>query len=414
MEDGVVTLPRCTVLDRTIRIPVLLIEWEDFDPVTDLSNENNPSSTFPSYVPGSPAGLASYLNSTSGAGQYFQDVSGGKSQILFEVFGWIRSGDPGTYLEPRASYLSTNSAGQYICDRRKIHLDALRDAIAHFGLDTTNYDADQNGVMDGSVLVYEGHGGLCSGGNLSYHAGAVILTDPPQMTFKNIKDLVPSTDPNYPLFSGQDLFYEYHNNMPERSSTTGGYYNTATWAHELGHLFLAFPDYYNSRFNLGPWGLSGTHGLIPSHPAAFEKWLFAQWIEPDVLTESGIYTLDANEIPDGQQYDAGPYLYVWYIDGDPNRFITIENRWLDDAGNTTTQWAPHVNRNSGLVITEFDWTRTYWDNAPTQLYRHSPTASSTPTFGTGDSFSKCFSTQCITIDGISAPGPNVTFSLTVE
>jgi M6 family metalloprotease-like protein len=414
-----VVLPQCPYFSGTVRLPILLVDWSDFEPATDNSNPNNPNSTaLPGYSKATPAEVDAYANGPSGAAQYFRDVSGGKADMQFDVFGWIDSTTPGTYLKPRASYITYNTfQSQYNCDRNAIYRDALKSAVVLSGADTNNYDSDGNSVMDGGILLYEGHGGLCSGGNLSWLSGQTSPgSTPPAFYSPQLRDLVPASDPNAPLFANLNGYHEYYNNIPERVSATQLYY-VATWVHELGHLLLGYPDYYYSWFNLGSWGLSGSHGPIPTHPAAFEKWMFAHWLEPQVLQTSGQYALAANEIPDGSVYDGNTYLYQILIDGDPRRFITIENRWFDDAGNTATQWAGANGRESGLQIIEFNLGVNWFSTNPPQLYRNVPERS-TPgaasrSFGPGDSFSKCYQTMCVTIDQIGAPGEQVQFSVTI-
>ncbi|MFQ5512098.1 MAG: hypothetical protein ACE5EO_09640 [Candidatus Krumholzibacteriia bacterium] len=425
---GGVVLPQCAYWTGVVRIPVLMVDWEDFDPATDPSNENNPDSVLSGYVPSTPTELSLYLNGPSGPAQYFRDVSGGQADLIFDVYGWIRSSAPDSYLMPRATYLynladlsPSYSDPTWSCRKNDVFEDALRDAILAHGLDLTAYDADFNGVLDGAVLVYEGAGGLCSGGNLSWLDGTVLLTDPPGFYFPNATELVTPDSPDRAAFESQSIYMNLYNNMPERYSADGSrFYVPATWTHELGHLLLGYSDYYYERFNLGPWGMSGNHGETPSHPAAFEKWLFARWIAPVLVDDSGIYEVAANEIPDGTGHDAGPYLYVVYLDASHNHFLTIENRRFDSEGNALTQWAPADNRESGLLIVEFDMTQDYFSISPPQSLRHQP-ARTDPysieqwrTYRPGDLFSQCFEQKCITIEPVSLDGPPASFAVSLS
>lgn len=420
LEDGTVPLPQCPYFSGEVRLPVFMIDWEDFHPVTDLSNENNPLSDFPNYIPSTPEELDAYLHGPSGVAQYFQDVSGGEASLAFDIFGWIRSDTTDSYLQPRSEYLynlhdlnPTLPDPTWRCKGDKVFLDTVRDAVTLHGTDLTDYDADRNGVIDGAVLVYEGHGGLCSGGNLSNVGASYGFSETPH-TFSFLY-------PNWPPFSNQEVRLNLYNNIPERSSGTS-FYSIATWAHELGHLLLGYPDYYYSRFRLGDWGLSGNHRTIPTHPAAFEKWLFARWIEPTTITTSGEYSLKANEIPDGSSYDEGPYLYVIPIDGDPNRFLTIESRWFDSEGNDTTQWANAYGRESGLLIGEFNLGVDWYSSNPPQFLRHYPPARTGQSdtsallknaYRPGDTFSQCYDTLCVTITPLDPAGPDVRISVEI-
>jgi M6 family metalloprotease-like protein len=419
-RNGAVVWPGCAVVGGPVRLPVLMVAWDDFDPRINPSNENNASSTFPEYVPSSPAQLQSYLQSE--VAPYYRDVSGGRATLSFDVVGWINSGAPGGYLKPRSQYLynlhdlnPSYPDPTWQCRSTDIFLDALRDAV-RAGLDLSRYDLDGNGLIDGMVLVYEGKGGLCGGGNMSW-VNSGYYTSPPAFQWLAARELVPPGDPNWPAFDAQPGWVHLFNNMPERlGDAANSFYYSATWAHELGHLLFGYPDYYYTKFNLGSWGLSGNHGAIPTHPAAFEKWLFGRWFDPTVVTATGEYTVAANEISDGGRYSGGPYLYQIPIDGDPNHFLTIEGRWFDADGNSGTRWAQANLRESGLLIVEFNLAQDWYSSTP-QLYRHAPDrAGGAPAailraYRAGDRFSKCYATTCVTIEPTSAAGATFSFSV---
>lgn len=434
-KDGRLVLPQCPYFKGKVRLPVLLVDWEDFEPARNPSNENDTSGrVMPSYTPRSPEEFEGLLNGQECVAQYFYDVSGGKADLELDLFGWLHSDAPDSYLRRRADYIKYwDHYKEYKCDRNAVFLDALRDAIAFHGMKLHRYDADRNGVLDGAVLVYEGNGGLCSGGNLSWITGASGRVDPPAFYFNNARALVSLDDRYHSRFAEQDILYEYYNNIPEQ----GSHSSCRTWAHELGHLLLGYPDYYPTYFNLqtGSWALSAggfsCDPMKPVHPAAFEKWLFGRWIEPAVIEGTGYYTLQANEIPDGTTYDKGVYLYKIGIDNDPKRFLTIENRWFDTSHpqlgytdpnpNTGTRWASGCYVESGLLIMEFNLGVNYFSRTPPQLYRHAPSRPSKPpserryippggnAFRPGDLFEKCYETQCIKIQPMETPGRETRF-----
>ena len=412
-RNSTVKLPECEA-SGAVRLPVLMVDWEDFEPSLHRSNENNPASIYFDYIAQRPEALRAYLNGADGPAAYFRDVSGGRLALTFDVYPWLRSAAPGSYLQPRSHYVyHVEAQDRFYCRRDEVLLDALRDAIALHGLDPARYDSDNNGVIDGIVLVYEGAPGLCSGTNLSWlSTGYGPDASPPQMYFSRVSELVAHSDSNAVLFAPYRQLLQRYNNIPE-SSPAGGFASRSTWAHELGHLLLGFPDYYYSQFNLGAWGLSGNHGPWPAHPAAFEKWLFAHWLEPVEIRESGRYELAANEAPSSSVTGNVPRLYVWYIDAKSGRYITIENRWLDDAGNTAP-WTPAGSGRSGLIVVEFDWTADWFSNTPPQLYRHASRRRSGGSLGPGDSLSLCRDSACIVIDNISDVGPVMTFDVRVE
>jgi hypothetical protein len=416
LANGSTVLPACPYASGAVRIPVLMADWADFDPLTQAANDNTPASTLPSYVKSSPLELQTFLQNNVSA--YFRDVSGAALNINFEPFGWMRSDAVNAYLKPRASYLIyTNSS--WICDREAMLADLVRDAIATNGADFGNYDLDGNGLVDGAVLLYKGGKGLCNDNGSSTLNHSVTAT-PAGFAWRTApNDMISDSDPNKPLFATQSKIVNLFNTLPERSTQDGSQFTSATvWAHDLGQSLIGLPDYSNTRFNLGLWALSGTPGsasgapgLLPSHPAAFEKWLFAKWITPQDISASGSYSVKANEIADGSDYSSGTYLYRIALDT-PNHFLTVEGRWFDSAGNSSSRWANANGRESGLMITEFNLATDAASSTPVQVYRHvpqrlgntNPTLNQTSAWGVGDVFYRCFTlTQCLAIKPNTAP-----------
>lgn len=416
-ENGVVILPRCPQPSETIRIPVLMVDWADYDPRSDLSNPNNPGSGGnPAYLPSTPQALADFLNGPGSVREYFLDVSGGALDIEFQIYGWLRSDAPGAYLQARASYISTFD-GRYYCDYLAIWRDALRDAVVQANADFRLFDRTGTrnpGWVPSAMLVYEGQPGLCSGTNAMWLDGGVSHS-PATFHAPDLRSLVPDTDPNAARFADQTVIVNNVSNMPEQNYP-GNLTRTSTWAHELGHALFGFSDYYDPKFRQQRWGLSGGTNLSTAmpHPAAWEKWLFMRWLQPHTIHRDGVYALDANEKPDGVGYDTGTFLHVIYLDAQRSQYLTIENRWFDDTGNAATRWAHSDERESGLMISLFDWTRLHSDASP-QTERQIParmTGSSDEmlaAFRPGDHYEFCFEGSCIRIDQISAPGARVSF-----
>ncbi len=367
---------------NTILLPVLMVDWEDF---------------VPQNIPITKAELEESLNGASGVAQYFYDVSGGKTDLGFDVFGWLESNAPDSYLKPRDDYIVYEKKSKDDqCKRADIFLDALRDIIVYHDADLDFYDGDENQVMDGALLLYEGNDGLCAG------SGQIDLEG---------TDLVNEDDPNSAYFVDQDVSLNLYHTLPEEGT------NSQTWARQLGQLLLSLPDYSDPELNLNGWCLSGggdEENLV--HPCAFEKWLFGGWIQPTTLSSTGTYSLYANEIADGSSYDAGAYLYRIVIDGDPNHFLTIESHWFDTGANpnTKTLWAHTETNESGLMIMEFN---------SGEVYRHYPNrkavkgkvlpASEVRSFIPGDAFNQCYESVCIKVTPLSAPEAEMNMSVEI-
>ena len=234
-------------VEGAVTIPVFLVDWSDFDPTTDLSNDNNPNSVFPSYVKMTSKELDQHLNGAFGLGDYYRTISGGKLDITFRVHPWIES-DSSTYIGHRASYLEASSPSNTIA------LDVLRSAVVDLQVDLTEFDADSNRILDGFAVVYEGHAGRPSGTNMSRTGRDIANLSPVSEGLRNVADLVSSADANHGLFETQEILFSRYVNMPEQNKR-GEFTSIGIWAHEFAHLLLGVPDYYLGPHDLGDYAL---------------------------------------------------------------------------------------------------------------------------------------------------------------
>jgi M6 family metalloprotease-like protein len=325
---------------------VFLIDWSDFNPVTDPSNLGNPNSVFSGYIKKTPEEISYWLNNDpAGPAAYYHKVSGGQFSITFNVYPWMVS-DQATYLKNRREYyyLDPNTGNEVILTG-EVGLDVLRSAIADWNVDFTLYDADHNKYLDGFVIVYEGRSGLpCSTNLWSIGKASGYLLPEPHVAMKGIlSTLVPEEDPNYTKFQGQKLLYHLYNNIPEQ--TPGGEMALQVWPHELGHLLLGYSDYY-TYYDLGAYALSS--GMYVT--SAMEKYFFAHWLEPLTVSLSGTYTLTNHLLKPNEVYATDKhYLLQVPINNDPHRFLTIENLYYDSSEASQYNYLER-----GLVVFEVD------------------------------------------------------------
>ncbi len=345
VENGSVVLPSCpieSVETNKVVVPVLLVDFSDFNPITDLSNPNNPESTMPNYVKSSREEIHEFLNGATGPAQYYKDVSGGKFNIEFDVIDWISTNDTNSYLKNRADYFYQRSnSDTWYCDRDEVMRDVIKSAVSVHGVNFADYDTNSdehsniNKIADGAILMYEGGSGLCNGTNMSYLVGSSLtpedsVTGSHAVDYTRIAEMVEIDDPNFSHFSDQNTLMNFYVNLPESSaSTKGDSLDVGGIVHELGHLFLGFEDYYYNSNNVRGWALSGAIGRNASHPSAWEKWIFGGWISPLEVSNSGTFTLDATDIPDGESLD-GDYLIKIPLNEADNKYITVEYRWLEN------------------------------------------------------------------------------------
>jgi len=425
-NSGIAHMPTLPIVG-SVKIPVFMVDWSDFNPVTDESNHNNPSSTFPGYIKRTPDELDVYLNSPYGPSGYFQECSGGLLSVSFDVFGWMESSSS-AYIkdkEPYYYYESTKSPGSWYTRKADFAKDVLRAAVAELGVDLTQYDSDNNLVLDGFVIVYEGHAGKLAGTNLSWTNTSYYpsLNTP---ALNNVASLVDVNDPNFELFSSQQILFSRYCNIPEQ--TFGDFSSVATWAHELGHLWLGYRDYYFSPTSLGVYGLSAGSGYPnPLHPSAMEKYIFAHWLAPEEILEDGTYSLRNHHIVSPAAYDANEvYLYKININDDPNHFLLLENRYFlpeADGGSYFNLEVPgqaETAPESGLIVFEVNLYSSDRDQLRLLIPDRLPPETTNYTnfnvgaFQPGDDLDYSNEKVRIIIDEITSPGEVVSFRFSSE
>lgn len=348
----------------TVRIPVLLVDWSDFNPATDPSNKENPRSVYPKYRQHTPKEIEEYLNRDTGPAGYYKAASGGQLIVHFDVFPWIASNESKYLKDKEPNYYSyVERRQQWIAEKKTMAMDVLRAAVAEKGFDPRDYDADQNKVLDGLIIGYEGFPGALAGKNMSSLA-------PLHGEMAHFKELFPETDPNAELVHGMDILFHRYINQPESTLM-----ELRTTVHEVGHMLLGYTDYYHFG-GLGEYALSarGAHFA----PAAMEKWLFGKWITPRVVTR-GEQTLDSHHLKIGESYSKDKtYLHQVFIDNDPHHFLLIENRYFNPEVRHFDQQHPFVSSphpESGLVIFEVNEklaNRKNWKGQ--SIIRHIPTS----------------------------------------
>jgi M6 family metalloprotease-like protein len=352
-----------------VRIPVFLVDWSDFNPVTDRSNKDSSRSKgHRDYKQHTPEEIQAYMNSDTGPAGYFKAASGGQLTVEFVVYPWISSAKS-NYLKDKEPnyYRYEEKRDQWIAYKKDMAMDVLRAMVAEQGFNPHDYDADGNKAIDGFIIAYEGGAGELSGKNMSSLA-------PITGSMGNFKDLVPQEDPNYKTFQEMDILFGRYINMPETSMV-----QLRTLAHETGHMLLGYKDYYYPGANgericdLGEYATSarGSH----FSPAAMEKYLYGKWIHPQVVT-NGNLTLDSHHLAVGESYlDQKSYLHQVFVDDDPFHYFLIEYRHFDPDKRSfdyNQGISPSSRPQSGLVIFEVNENNAIRKAWRSSIARHSP------------------------------------------
>ena len=346
-----------------VTLPVFLVDWSDFDPSTQTSNESNPDRVFPFYERSTPEELSSYLNEPGGVSDYFLQVSGGQLEVHFDVYPWIES-QSSAYLKDRIpNYYFRQEAGQtWVSDRSKHAKDVLRAAVASGTVDLNHYDADGDQVLDGFVVVYEGYSGELAGTNIALTNGGWIgegLNRPVLDSVNGLADEVNVAHAGF--FSGPDILFNRYVNIPEMG--LGGIHGAsrftpvAVWAHEIGHLLLGYRDYYLGESDLGYYALSARSGVgVPLHPAALEKWLFGKWVLPLDVSTTQTVELTNHHLPSGEPYETEKtYLARIQLRDDGAHYLTFEYRDFSRADEEGIAFNRDWNASSpesGVIIFE--------------------------------------------------------------
>lgn len=231
---------------------------------------------------------------------YWHEVSSGALTMTAAVVGWQRVPQARDFYEGGSNGLDVwsapNNAGRFV-------LDAVEQAD-QAGLDWGLYDndgpdgvpnsGDDDGMVDGLVVLHAGRGGECGTSELWSHQFFLAGWGYGRFTTST------------PRSGGGHIQVDDYVLVPERScaSTT---IEIGVICHELGHL-LGLPDLYDTLGGLagiGGWGLMGTGGWggdgqhpgSPSWPCAWSRVQLG-WCEVTDVRQDGDVSLPAAQVND--------------------------------------------------------------------------------------------------------------------
>lgn len=214
---------------------------------------------------------------------YFLENSYGQLDLQVDVAGWYTADENFDY------YGDENGKSR----ARELVQQALREADPQ--VDFSNYDNDQDGDLDGIIIIHSGPGAE-EGGRREYiwsHRWTV------------------------PFASYDNTFiFDYAIQPETRSANYGGDVGIGIFCHEFGHL-LGLPDLYDtdlsngSSHGIGEWGLMGSGGWLglEDYPAGLSAWSKERlgWIEPmNITSKYGFFSLKpAHAHPDYYRIESG-------------------------------------------------------------------------------------------------------------
>ena len=251
-------------LTGTPKSLVILVNFKDLNFVTP-----NPKAAFTNLL--NQKGYSTN-GGTGSATDYFHDSSTGVFNPQFDVVG------PFTLPQPMAFYGKNDINGNDTLPRQMV-IDACKLAAAN-GVDFSQYDTDNNKIVDNVFIYYAGYNEAEGGPSNSIWPHRWTLAD------------LTTT------FNGVSV-YDYACTSELRSNSGANMCGIGTFCHEFGHV-LGLPDYYVtsgtdhhtlSEWNIMDYGPYLNNGRTPPSYSAWDRF-YLNWLTPTEIKVAGDYILD--------------------------------------------------------------------------------------------------------------------------
>lgn len=279
-----------------------------------------------------------YGGATGSARQYFHDQSYGQYNPEFDVVGPVD-------LSKNQAYYGQNDP-TYGSDMRpaEMIIEACQLANQNMNVDFTQYDNNNDGVIDFVYVVYAGRGEADGGGanTIWPHTSQISYYGTYKMDGKKLDTYACSNELTQGAF---------------------GYVRDGIgpFCHEFSHV-LGLPDFYNTNGNdntklTGDWDImcSGSYNNSSRTPAGYSAYerFFVGWQKPVLLNSGASIQMEALS-EGGQSYiitETGESNLIGN-DPDPNSFYIIENR-------QKTGWDKYVPGH-GMLIYKVQYSYNKW------------------------------------------------------
>ena len=277
-----------------------------------------------------------YNGGTGSCRDYFIAASDSLFQPQFDVYGPFNL--PGNMADYGAE-----SGNSHDKDPYSMVIEACA-AAADSGVDFSQYDTDNNGVLDNVFIYYAGHN-QAEGGSANS-----IWPHQSSVAWKNAK-----VDGKY--LATYACTSEYSGSAGTRRASIG------TFCHEFGHV-LGLPDLYDTDYKyytVSNWDImcSGNYnnnGRTPPTYSAYERF-FLGWLSPKQLTEKGQYSLEPLQEANQAYIIADKPHNLNGDNPNPNEFFMLEYR-------TKTGWDAYLP-GSGMLVWHIDYLSSAWySNTP--------------------------------------------------
>ncbi len=270
---------------------------------------------------------------TGSARDYFISASNGISSPEFVVVG------PYTLPENRAYYGGNDAWGDDIRPREMVvHACQL---AAENGVDFSEYDTDNDGVVDNVFVYYAGH-------NEAEHGPKESIW-PHRWTLDTLI-----------ILNGVRVF-GYACSSELRGASGKNMCSIGTFVHEFGHVY-GLPDYYDttlsSRHTLGSWnvmdsGMYLNEGRTPPTYSAFDRF-YLGWLTPKLLSYPE--TINLKDLENNNEAYIITHNKEHNFKGNnphPKEFIMLENR-------QQTGWDSYLPGH-GMLISRILYNKSTWE-----------------------------------------------------
>lgn len=270
---------------------------------------------------------------TGSARDYFSDNSMGVFNPQFDVVG------PYT-LPDTMGYYGINSVGFDLRPRQMV-IDACK--AANNDVDFSQYDTDNDGIVDNIFIYYAGYN--------EAEGGKENSVWPHRWDLSN----------TVTKFDGVRI-YDYACTSELRKNSGALMCGIGTFCHEFGHV-LGLPDYYPTdnathhtlrTWDIMDYGAYLNSGRTPPSYSAYNRF-YLNWLIPTEIKEAGSYTLDTLNTSNKA------YIFTQYgnhnLNGSnpsPVQFFTLENR-------QKSGWDSYLPGH-GLLITRIYYNASTWEN----------------------------------------------------
>ena len=270
--------PRINLAPRGL---LILVNFSDI-----TFNERNNQLAFDSLANGE---NYTYNGATGSCKSYFEVQSNGQYSPEFDVIG------PVTLPQTSAYYATNDTVGndKYVVD---FVVDACK-AADEQGVDFSQYDNDNNGVVDFIYIIYAGYAESEGAPSTTMWPHNWDLISALYFGYSNMDEYYANSASDFklPSFDGKLVnAYACSNELRKSTDTRAG---IGTICHEFSHV-LGLPDYYLTtqspvvaqRYTPGAWSLMGygnylNGGNTPPNFSVYDKY-YLGWLEPKALSTS--------------------------------------------------------------------------------------------------------------------------------